>query len=474
MPLRKNKATATPKNGNRGKKDGWKGEERTVVAPKLISSLGQKDTLPLPPMKYSNKKWYVYDSKSGFYKQSEDNYICYLIQQQLGDVSSHQILDSVNRIKYSVHHLGRFHPSIRYDEKDILNNVLNGVTRIKPDGSHSLEKHDEKWCFNGVLPVEYDLKATCPIFDEELKTKLLDPLDQKVILFFGGYCLIPDCRFGITLFNYGPSHTGKSTLIVHGLGAVFGDQISSLKLNEICPENFSGISHVPVLANKLLNVGSEIDGREVRDTTNFKRLISGETVMAREAFREGGEILTFCKLAFNMNELPKINGTDAEAYRIRIVWFNRITNQNERSFDIEKSIKLEGSGMYMRFLNQMPELLKINEFPYGSVFSQSIYGQLKEKIDPFTHFMQTYEKELELGPQELYTMQSTEIDPYVMEFLKVNNYENIFYLDIFKRRLYARFNIKSEQQWRPLGAPRSQQKKVTVLFGIQKRQLTSC
>jgi phage/plasmid-associated DNA primase len=467
MPLKKNKDIATPSSENTKSANGRKGTERTATAPKMVT--GKKPGDSLPPMKFTNKKWYVYDPQFGYYRQHEENYICHLVQKKIGDVSAHQILDSVARVRYAVHYLGQFYPAIRFDKTDILINVLNGITRVKIDGSHKLEKHNSKWCFNGVLPVHYDLKALCPIFNQELEDKLPDLLDQKAILFFGAYCLIPDCRFGITLFNYGDSHTGKSTIIVHGLGAVFGDLTGCLKLSEICPETYSGLSHVPVLRDKLLNVGAEIDGREVRDTTNFKRLISGETVRAREAFGHGEEIQTCCKLAFNMNELPKINGTMAEIERIRLVHFPIVTEHGKRNFEIEKMIQLEGSGIFMRILDQFKELLKLNEFPHGSTHSQEIHSQLKEKIDPFTHFMTEYESEFELGTGEDFEMLASHIDIPLIEFLKVNNYENIFVLQTFKKRLYARFNIKTDQQWWPKGIPRNQQKKISVLYGIRQR-----
>lgn len=490
MPSEKSHSSDTPKSEN-GKSEGGNGkpsltedyhnplnqrqpgengENLIAEAPEPTGSGRNKIFPTLPPLKYSNKKWYVYDSDVGCYQNQEDNYICHLVQKILGPTTpSYQIQDEVAKVRYAVHFLERFHPAIRFDDKDILINVLNGLTRVKPNGTHSLEPHDEKWCFNGVLPVEYNLEAKCPIFRKELSEKLPDPLDQKLILYFGAYSLIPDCRFGVTLFNYGPSHTGKSTLIVNGLGSVFGDQIGCLKLNEICPENYSGLSHIPTLQDKLLNIGAEVDGREVKDTTNFKRLISGEEVMARGAYERGGRLRSFCKLAFNMNELPKINGTTAESFRIRIVSFEKVTEEGKRDFLIEKQIKLEGSGIYMLLLEQMAEVLALNEFPFGSNSSQWVYEQLKEKIDPYTHFIQTYKKELELGSHNTHTMQSTEIDTYVIEFLKSNDYESIFHLDVFKRRLYARFNIKSDRQWRPEGAPRNQQKKVSILHGICKR-----
>lgn len=468
MPSRKNRTTNTPSNGKKGSATGKKGIERTAAAPEIVSPPAQGGNLP--PMKFSNKKWFIYDQISGDYKQRDENTVSHLVQQELGRVSSYQIRDNVAQIRYAVDYLGRFHPAIRYDQDDILINVLNGLTRVKSDGSHDLEKHNPKWCFGGVLPVSYDPNATCPTFEQELQDKLPEALDQKVLLFFGAYCLLPDCRYGVTLFNYGPSHTGKSTLIVHGFGAVFGDLTGCLKLSEICPENFSGLSHVPTLTSKLLNIGAEVDSREVKDTTNFKRLISGETVRAREAYERGGEVQTYCKLTFNMNELPKINGTMAEVERIRLIHFNRITDHEKRDYRVEQKIKLEGSGIFMLLLRQMSELLKLDVFPYGSVNSQDIFLQLQDKIDPYGHFIKAYKGELELGAGVEFEMESGELDPYIIEFIRDNNYEAIFYPSTFKRRLYARFNIKSgEPQWRPRGVPRNQQKKVSVLHGIRLR-----
>jgi hypothetical protein len=469
MPLKRNKAISTPSNGN--EETGRKGTERIAEAPavmKMERSLQDQEDF-LPPMKFVNKKWYVYDSDFGYFKQHEDNYICHLVQKELGDVSSHKIFNFVAKKRFSVHYLGQFHPAIRHDGNDILINVLNGITRVDSNGLYILEKHDSKWCFNGVLPVNYDLEATCEAFKQELQDKLPDLLDQKTVLLFGAYCLIPDCRFGITLFNYGPSHTGKSTIIVHGLGAVFGEMTGCLKLSEICPESYTGLSHIPILINKLLNVGSEIDGREVRDTTNFKRLISGESVIAREAFQQGGEINTCVKLTFNMNELPKINGTSAEVERIRLIHFNQITNQDKRDYRIEKKIKLEGSGIFMLLLSQMKELLKLDIFPHGSENSQDKFSKLRNKVDIFDHFIRTNQEELELGLGPEFEIETGQLDPFIIDFLNTNSYVGIFSIDIFKRRLYARYNLESTQQWRPRGISRNQQKKVKVILGIRKK-----
>jgi hypothetical protein len=470
MPLKEPENTNTPSSGSKENGHGRRGEERTASAPELLSSKPNGspinvENLVLPPLKFSNKKWFIYKSECGCFEQRDENTICHLVQQQCEGASSYQIRDRVSRIRFLVDYLDRFHPAIRYDEEDILNNVLNGVVRIKPNGLYGLEKHDSKWCFDGVLPVNFDETALCPVFLQELQDKL-PFLDQKLVLFFGAYCLIPDCRFGVTLFNYGPSHTGKSTIIVHGLGAVFGDLTSSLKLSEICPESYSGLSHVPVLKDKLLNIGAEVDGREVRDTTNFKRLISGEAVRAREAFERGGEISTYAKLTFNMNELPKINGTSAEIDRIRLIHFNKV-HEDERDYTIEQKIKLEGSGMYMLFLRQERELLRLNIFPHGSVNSQVVYSQLRNKIDPYKHFMKTYENELELGDDLEFTMETHQLDTFIVDYLQANNYVDIFTIDVFKRRLYARFNIENTQQWLPRGVPRQQQKRHTILHGIR-------
>ena len=82
-------------------------------------------------------------------------------------------------------------------------------------------------------------------------------------------------------------------------------------LEELCKT--SGYS-LPTIRDKMLNLGTELNGTEIEESSNFKKLVSGEGMLARQIYCEPGEMVTTCKLVFLTNNLPRFKyGTDAEA-----------------------------------------------------------------------------------------------------------------------------------------------------------------
>src|SRR6516164_3908051 len=76
---------------------------------------------------------------------------------------------------------------VRADGADILHNVQDGVVRIKPDGTHKLEKHDPKWMFKGILPVNYGSKVRSRLYFDLLEKQLPDEKDRKLASLFEAY-----------------------------------------------------------------------------------------------------------------------------------------------------------------------------------------------------------------------------------------------------------------------------------------------
>ena len=63
------------------------------------------------------------------------------------------------------------------------------------------------------LPVGYDDKARCPVFDKWIAEVLPSKDDQYLLLQLMGYSMLQDVRFGKIAVLYGPTHTGKSTCL---------------------------------------------------------------------------------------------------------------------------------------------------------------------------------------------------------------------------------------------------------------------
>jgi len=398
----------------------------------------------LPPLFFKEEEFYVYDSLNGCYFKRSENAIGHLIMDMVDSTTTVTAIKAcIQKIKWMRDCTDRFYPGARFDGTDILHNVQNGVVRISPDGTYNLEQHSAKWMFKNAIPIEFNPKAKCPNFDKELEIKLTDVNDRNLFLKFGAYCGIPDCRFNIMLFNYGDTHTGKSTLLVSGLGSVYGDLVSYLKLDQICSESWSGISFIPTLEDKLVNIGSEIDDKLIRESSNLKRLVSGEAIVAREAYGRTREVHSYAKAAFNMNELPKINGTQAEVRRIRLIYFEVRTDNAAVELEMGKKIEQEADGIYIRLLKEYKELLKLKEFPHGGYESRQWEQQLGNSIDIYDHFIKTYK--IQFNPN--YVTSHNEMFRYVMEFIS-NNFLVGFTYEKFMKSFRKRCGSKLQNTQR--------------------------
>jgi hypothetical protein len=435
---KKTKSKATPTPNGKGRK------------PRFTTQLKETDveavlTL-LPPLFFKDEEFYVYDNQNGCYFKRSENAIGHLIMDIVDSTTSvTAIKGCIQKIKWMRECTDKFHPGVRFDGTDILHNVQNGIVRISPDGAYELETHAAKWMFKNAIPVDFDPQAKCPYFNKELNEKLTDVNDRNLFLKFGAYCGIPDCRFNIMLFNYGDTHTGKSTLLVSGIGSVYGDLVSVLKLDQICSENWSGISFIPVLEDKLVNIGSEIDDKLIRESSNLKRVVSGEPITAREAYGRTKEIRPIAKMVFNMNELPKINGTQAEVQRIRLIYFSVRTQSEAVELELGKKIEQESYGIYIHFLNQYKQLLQLKEFPHGGLESKSWEQQLGNSIDIYDHFLRTYKAQF--GPNFITT--HNEMFRYVIEFLS-NNFLVGFTYEKFMKSFKKRCGNKIQSAQRRL------------------------
>jgi phage/plasmid-associated DNA primase len=384
----------TGTTGKDGNKDG-NGKKRIKAVLKMTKEIRVEDILTCLPSTYYNPiedAFYTYVSLLGCYEQVTETDIGHSIQEILTDASVTAIKACITRIKWKQVYKQRFYLPTRFAQpdnpkSDILINVFNGVVvvhwAVKGKMEIRLEPHSEKWKFGGVLPVDYDPKAECPLYLQLLTEMLPDAEDQKLIEWFAAYGFCPDNRFNVCLFALGDTHTGRSTLIYHGYGAVFGSFASHLKLEEMESKS-GGVTSAVLLKKSLINVGTEIIGRLFK-TALLKQLISGEIWVGRDLFEKQQESISISKLWFLMNEPPKMSGTKADIARIRIGKF-KVSHEDNPNHDYLGKIKAEANGIFYHLLGKLLLLMQEKEFPRGGVDSQAAERLLYNTIDPYTHF----------------------------------------------------------------------------------------
>jgi P4 family phage/plasmid primase-like protien len=337
----------------------------------------------LPPIKVWKGQWY----RQTDYWESVDREIYQktaldLIPeiQRTARLAS-QVLDHFQALQ----HLERdeFAGAYLFDGHDILLCVANGVLRIKPNGDATLEPFASKHLFTARLAARYDLGANCFHFESTLIQALPDPLDQELYLFWAASVLIPDCRFETALCCFGPGETSKSTL-ASGLSAALGSEATTvLKLTEICD---SAGYHRPKLRRSMLNISTELDAVVLENSEDFKRLVSGEDVEAREIYGKPFKMRATTKFLFLCNQLPRFKfGTDAELRRLRFLRFNQ--KPKVKDTELKTKIAAEKDGILRLLVDYLGLLLAKGAIPAGSADSESLQDRFAQTNDPIGRFV---------------------------------------------------------------------------------------
>jgi len=280
-----------------------------------------------------------------------------------------------------------------YDKDTVLINLQNGTFEINNKGIQ-LRPFDRSDFLTYQLPFEYDPKATAPLFQKYLDEVLPDKDRQKVLAEYLGFVFIKHGSNRLkeekALILYGTGANGKSVFFEVVSALLGAENTSNYSLQSLTNEN--GYFRAK-LANKLVNYGSEINGK--LESSLFKQLVSGEPVEARLPYGQPFILKQYAKLIFNSNELPKdVEHTNAYFRRFLIIPFDVTIPEHEQDKNLHtKIIEKELSGVFNWVLEGLSRLLKQKRFTYSNAVKQAI-DQYKSQSDSVRMFIDenNYEK----------------------------------------------------------------------------------
>jgi len=243
------------------------------------------------------------------------------------------------------------------EAKKVLINLCNGTFEFTSDGWEVRDFNPDDF-LTYQLPFNYDLAATCPMFDGCLKKVLPDDSCRTVLQEFAGFiftrlnleiCLVLTGNGGngkSVFFNVLNALIGKDNMLNYSLG-LFGHEYNRAKLT-----------------NVLLNYSSE-KGFDLNPDI-FKALISGEPLQAREPYGKPFTIYNQVKFIINCNELPReTESTDAYFRRFLIIPFEvKITDEEKDISLADKIIANELPGVFNWLLEGLKRILKQQKFTY--------------------------------------------------------------------------------------------------------------
>jgi putative DNA primase/helicase len=391
-------------------------------------------------MRAKEDEWYVWEGKA-WMKRSKSMYLpaaLDVLPQSVRCVRHAKTLIEHMEAKHQVGPDEKLAGAIMFeddhseDDRAVLINLENGTLRVMAD-SIELLKHDKARLFTGYLPTPWIEGASRENFMRVLREAL--PADTNgategiaLMQWWGGYLLLPCCEKELFLICYGPSGTGKST-IAEAICRVLGKDpmVTSLTLSQLCAGEKA--YSLPKLERAIVNMGTELDTVDVEDASALKRLVSGESLEARNIFGRPFTMISTAKLWFNANDLPRFkHGTDAELRRVRFLHFDQLPQcpacegkgyiedfTSEHPPKCEKCggtkvfrdarlkgpqglLAQEASGILAWMVDGLQSYLNKIEPPEGGVSSKEVKGQFAVSNDPVKAF---FEEDLVQDPDGL-------------------------------------------------------------------------
>ena len=254
----------------------------------------------------------------------------------------------------------------------VLINLKNGTFEVGIERT-ILRPFDRSDFLTYQLPFEYDPAAKAPLFDLYINRVLPDETSRLVLAEYLGYVFVK---------HGSKSLKEEKALILYGTGAngksVFFEIVSAL-LGEQNTSNYSLQSltdstgyYRAKLANKLVNYGSEINGR--LESSLFKQMVSGEPIEARLPYGNPHVLRQYAKLIFNCNELPKdVEHTNAYFRRFLIIPFDITIPAEEQDKQLHaKIIEHELAGVFNWAMAGLKRLLTQKRFTQCEAAEKSL------------------------------------------------------------------------------------------------------
>lgn len=233
---------------------------------------------------------------------------------------------------------------------------------LPPDAQR--DRSPDLFCTFG-LDYDYDPAATCPKFEKYLAEVQPEEANREALQMLAGLALVPDCRYNVGFFLYGPAGTGKS-VFVNVLTAIVGaENCCNIPLARLA-DRFG----LAPLTEKLLNIVGELpqmpeNGRSADVEGFFKSVTSGDEIPVERKGVDGWKARAIARMVFATNVMPAFTDRSAGVWdRVRIIPFNQVfrgkPNQNP---NLTAELLEELPGIFNWALRGLAKLRTLQAFP---------------------------------------------------------------------------------------------------------------
>lgn len=283
-------------------------------------------------------------------------------------------------------------------DRDLIN-CKNGVLNVK---SGELLEHDAKYLMTKMFGTSYIPGATCARFERFMADAVPDPEMRAYVQRALGYSLLGRPGGRSIFLIYGPSGTGKSTLI-ETIEAVYGDYGATAGSGTFRQTTGNGPSpDLHALRGRRFVTTSETSEAAVFDEDLLKRLSGRDPVTSRTLYGKPVRWTPECVLWVATNNPPKFNSDDDAIWRrTKLIPFTTVfRGANEIEYFAQEQLIPEAPGILNWLLAGLQDYLANGLQEPGEV--ERLATEQRNDSDSVARFVMDRQAEgtLVVGPTE--------------------------------------------------------------------------
>lgn len=269
------------------------------------------------------------------------------------------------------------------------NGILNLSTR-------QMENFRPDIIITNMIPHNYNYHAYSADMDAVLdRLSCNDNSIRDLLEEMAGYCLYRRNELRKAFILIGDKANGKSTYLDCIVNMVGHENTSALDLKEL-GDRF----RTAALFGKLINAGDDIGDEFIPDASIFKKVVSGDRIIAENKGQQPFEFNNYSKFIFSANNIPRIKDkTGAVLDRLIIIPFNATFTKDSPDYDPYIKYKLR-SEEAMEYLIQVGlDGLKRVLANSGFTVSEKVVDELEkynEQNNPVVGFFKEVDVEVDI------------------------------------------------------------------------------
>jgi putative DNA primase/helicase len=197
-------------------------------------------------------------------------------------------------------------------QSEPLLNCKNGMLDLR---TGKLTPHMPSHLSRVQIPVNWEPGAKAPAYEkwiQEYCPGQVDDLEESLSVM-----LDPSRTPAKAVFLFGPSRSGKSTILRIAMEVAGSHNTSGVDLHQLSGDRFASAN----VYGKMLNSSADLSAEHLSDTSLFKRMTGGDVIQANRKYGAEFQFTSTALFAFSANTVPTVSEA-SRAYLERIKPFN--------------------------------------------------------------------------------------------------------------------------------------------------------